>query len=258
MGMATAPGSRRASEPELDPAVAAASERRWRWWATQLGRREPERVAEFGLVAGMGFIGAILALYAFAWLSNAVLGQATLQLDDATLAWLRQFSSPPLDVGARIFSLFGSELVLVAGVVLLVVFGWQQRWGAAVLLVLVTGGAQMLNDVLKELFHRTRPAPVGGFIDAQQFSFPSGHAMVSAAFYFLLAYLVWRLVPGWFWRAVLVGALIMLVLLIGLARLYLGVHYLSDVIAGYLAGFLWTDAVIIGSHLLSVRRRLVP
>jgi membrane-associated phospholipid phosphatase len=220
----------------------------WRTHRTILG------LAAF---AGIGFIGGIVALYAFAWLANAVLGQATQQLDDATLAGLRQFSSPALDVVARIVSLLGSEAVLVAGVVLLGALGWQQRWGAAILLVMVTGGAQLLNDVLKELFHRTRPAPVGGFIEAQQFSFPSGHAMVSAAFYFVLAYLVWRLVRGWR-RAMLVGGLIALVLLIGLARLYLGVHYLSDVIAGYIVGFLWTDAVIIGSHLLTVRRRLIP
>jgi undecaprenyl-diphosphatase len=243
------------STPELDPAVDAASDRQWRRWATQLGTREPERVAEFGLVAGVGFLAAIVALYAFAWLANAVLGQATLQLDDATLASLRQFSSPTLDVLARLVSVLGSEAVMAACLVLLVVFGWQRRWGAAILLVVVTGGAQVLNDVLKELFHRTRPAPVAGFIDAQQFSFPSGHAMVSAAFYFFLAYLVWRLVHG-HWRGLLVAGLLLLVALIGLARLYLGVHYLSDVIAGYIVGFLWTDAVILASHLLGPRLTL--
>jgi undecaprenyl-diphosphatase len=103
---------------------------------------------------------------------------------------------------------------------------------------------------LKVLFHRPRPTPVGGFIDAQQYSFPSGHAMVSAAFYFFIAYLAWRLMKGR-WRIVLVVGLVLLVLLIGLSRLYLQAHYLSDVIAGYLAGFLWTDAVILGARALS-------
>lgn len=248
--MATARRTR--SRRRLDPTVDAASDRNWQRWATQLGHRDPERVAAFGLVAGIGFLAAIVALFAFAWLANQMLGQATLQLDDATLSYLRQYSSPTLDVVARLLSLMGSEVVSAVGVVLLAVFAWQRRWGAAVLLVVVTGGAQLLNDVLKELFHRTRPAPVGGFIAAQEFSFPSGHAMVSAAFYFFLAYLVWRLVHGW-QRGLLVGGLILLVLLIGLARLYLGVHYLSDVLAGYIVGFLWTDTVIIASHLLVAR-----
>jgi undecaprenyl-diphosphatase len=243
------------AKQQLDPAVDATSERQWRRWATQLGYYDQQRVAAFGVVAGIGFVAAIVALSTFAWLANEVLGQATLQLDDATLADLRNFSSPGLDVLATIVSLFGSEVVAGVGLVLLVVFGWQRRWGAAVLLVVVTGGAQLLNDILKELFHRTRPEPLGGLIDAQQFSFPSGHAMVSAAFYFFLAYLVWRLVHGW-QRGLLAAGLIVLVMLIGLARLYLGVHYLSDVIAGYVAGFLWTDAVILASQLLTLRLTL--
>jgi undecaprenyl-diphosphatase len=118
----------------------------------------------------------------------------------------------------------------------------------------VTVGAQLLNDVLKQAFHRARPTPLQGLIEAQQFSFPSGHAMVSAAFYLFVAYLAWRLLRGR-WRGVLVAGLILLVLLIGLARLYLQAHYLSDVIAGYFAGLLWTDTVIIGGRVLTIRRR---
>ncbi len=114
-------------------------------------------------------------------------------------------------------------------------------------------GAQLLNNVLKDLFQRTRPAPVAGLIPAQAFSFPSGHAMVAAAFYLFLAYLGWRLLRGWR-QVAFTGTLLALILAIGLARLYLGVHYLTDVVAGYLAGFLWTDAVIIGGHLLGRRR----
>ena len=101
------------------------------------------------------------------------------------------------------------------------------------------------------------PGVIGviGLITAQQFSFPSGHAMVSVAFYFYLAYLAWGYVHG-LWRAALVGGLILLVLLIGLSRLYLEVHYLSDVVAGYLAGFLWTDALILARQALTSRRRV--
>jgi undecaprenyl-diphosphatase len=76
--------------------------------------------------------------------------------------------------------------------------------------------------------------------------------MVSAAFYFYLAYVCWRLVRG-VWRFVLIAGLVLLVLLIGAARIYLQAHYLSDVIAGYVAGFVWADAIIIGSQLLVTR-----
>jgi undecaprenyl-diphosphatase len=245
------------TSPQTDPRVASGPDRQWEGWAEQV-EAQPERVAGFGLALVLGFVGGLVALAAFAWLAEEVLGRQTQQMDDATLAYLRQFSSPTLDLLALGVSLLGSEVVLLLGVVLLGVFAWQRRWGAFSGLLLVTGGAQVLNDVLKELFHRTRPAPVAGFISAQQFSFPSGHAMVSAAFYFFLAYLAWRLVVGRAWRVVLVSGLVLLVLLIGLARLYLAAHFLSDVIAGYFAGFVWTDAVILGGRFLRLRpRRLI-
>ena len=221
-----------------------------RGWA---GADQPERVAGFGLALVLGFLGGVAALFAFAWISQEVLAQQTQLLDDATLASLRRISSPTLDLVAQGASLLGSEVVIVLGVVLLLVFGCQRRWGVAAGLVLTTGGAQLLNDVLKELFHRTRPAWVAaGWISSQQFSFPSGHAMVAAAFYFFLAYISWRVVRG-VWRPILVVCLVGLVLAIGLARLYLGAHFLSDVIAGYCAGFVWTDAVIVGGRLLTAR-----
>ena len=238
----------------IDPRVASAPDDTWEAWAEEAEAR-PKQVAGFGAALVFGFAAGVAALAAFAWLAEEVLGRQTQQLDDATLAFLRQSTSPTLDRLALGVSMLGSEFVLLLGVVLLACFAWQRRWGAFAGLLLVTGGAQVLNDVLKELFHRTRPAPVAGLISAQQFSFPSGHAMVSAAFYFFLAYLAWRLVVGRAWRGVLVSALVLLVLLIGLARLYLAAHFLSDVLAGYFAGFLWTDAVIVGGRFLRVRQR---
>ena len=216
--------------------------------------REAERVAEFGGIVVAGFVAAVLVLYAFGWLADEVLEQQTATLDSATGQLLQRFSSAPLTLAAQAISLMGSQVVLVATVLLLALFAWQRRWTAALMLVLVIGGAQLLNDLFKEVFQRARPTPVSGFLDAQQFSFPSGHAMVSAAFYFYVAYLTWELVHGW-WRAALVIGLVVLVLLIGVSRVYLEVHYLSDVLAGYLAGFVWTDAVIIGSQVLSLRSR---
>ena len=149
--------------------------------------------------------------------------------------------------------MLGSEVLAVLMVVLMVVFGWKRRWGAVVGLLVTVVGAQMLNNVLKDWFHRTRPAPVEGLIPAQAFSFPSGHAMVAAAFYLFVGYLAWRLLQGRT-RIVCASFLVLIALLIGLSRLYLGVHYLTDVVAGYIAGIAWTDAVIIGGHLLARRR----
>lgn len=243
----------------LEPTVASASAAAWGAWIARAVRSGRARLGASGLAVVLGFALGLAALYVFAELAEGVAEAETQRLDAAALVWLRQFASPTLDVLARAASVLGSEAVAVFLVLLLVLFGRQGRWGAAAGLLVTTAGAQLLNNVLKDLFHRTRPAPVAGLIPAQAFSFPSGHAMVSAAFYLFVAYVGWRLLRGHL-RAVWASAMVLVVLLIGLSRLYLGVHYLTDVVAGYAAGLVWADAVIVGGWLLgrSSRRRAPP
>ena len=239
--------------PGAEPTVAQASPSRWRDWLLDLVRHGKERLAAFGLVLGLGLGAAVLALYLFAVLADEVMEQETIQIDNAVLGALRAAQSPALDRLAFVISAFGAEVLAVLMVVLLILFVWQRRWGAAVGLLVTVVGAQMLNNVLKDWFHRTRPAPLEGLIPAQAFSFPSGHAMVAAAFYLFIGYLAWRILTGRV-RIICAAFLMLIALLIGLSRLYLGVHYLTDVVAGYIAGVAWTDAVIIGGHLLARRR----
>ena len=124
---------------------------------------------------------------------------------------------------------------------------------SAVLLLLATvAGAEALDSVLKSLFQRARPEPLGGWL-GQAYSFPSGHATVAAAFYLFLTYLVWRRLGRVGRIAVVVGATL-LVLLIGISRVYLEAHYPSDVLAGFATGFLWADYVLLGAHLVGRHR----
>ncbi len=237
----------------IDPAVEVAPAEGWRRWAANLGHYDKDRVAGFGGVILAGALIGIVFLYLFVVIADEVLGQETAALDTTAFEFVHRFSSPRMDLAAQAISFMGSEAVLILSVILLALFLWQRRWGAAVMLILISGGVQLLNDILKNTFLRTRPVPVAGIIAAQQYSFPSGHAMVSAAFYFYLAFLCWRLVRG-VWRFVMIAGLVLLVLLIGVSRIYLQAHYLTDVIAGYIAGFVWADAVIIGAQLLATRR----
>jgi membrane-associated phospholipid phosphatase len=239
------------SEHSSEATVRTASPAGWRAWLRWLLSYGRHRLAEFGLTLVLGFVVGAVALGLFAKLAEDVAEQETQQLDLATLHWIQQFRSPTMDLLAQGASLLGSELLVVAGVAVFILFTVQRRWGGAVALILVTGGAQLLNDILKELFQRTRPSPLpGSWIPSQSFSFPSGHAMVAAAFYGFLGYLAWRSLAGGR-RWLVSGALLIVVILIGLSRMYLNVHYLTDVIAGYIAGFIWTDAVIVGTRWLS-------
>ncbi|MFN8533088.1 MAG: phosphatase PAP2 family protein [Dehalococcoidia bacterium] len=204
------------------------------------------------LVAGMA--AGLLSIWAFSWIANGVLERETEALDLAVLSALAVHKSPALDALAWWASAAGNELVFVLLVGLVAWLVLRGRRLLAVELLVVTVGAHLLNSVLKDLFARTRPAPVLAIVPAQAFSFPSGHAMVSAAFYFFVGWLVWSRVHG---RVRLVVAAVTLVVIagIGLSRLYLGVHYLTDVIAGLFAGFLWADAVIVADALAGRRLR---
>ena len=251
---AASQGAGQNPSPASEPVVAQASPAGWRNWLLFLVTYGRERIAALGLTLLLGFGVALASLYAFAELADEVMEAETLQVDNAVLAALRLAQSPFLDRAAWFASALGAEVVAVLLVVLILAFGWQRRWGAVVSLVVTVVGAQLLNNVLKDWFHRTRPAPIDALIPAQAFSFPSGHAMVAAAFYLFVGYLAWRLLAGWL-RIICMALLVLIALLIGVARLYLGVHYLTDVVAGYVAGIAWTETVIIGAHLLGRRGR---
>jgi undecaprenyl-diphosphatase len=239
---------------QADPTLATATPAGWRAWAAHLLTAGSDRLAALGLALVLGFGAGLVTLYSFASLASTVAAGGTERLDFAVLLWLREFQSPTLDSIAWFCSLLGSELLAVFLALLLGLFAMRRRWGAGVALLVVTVGAQLENNLLKDLFQRTRPAPITGLIPAQAFSFPSGHAMVAAAFYAFVAYLSWRLLRGWL-RVACVVALALVVLLIGASRLYLGVHYLTDVVAGFLAGLFWANAVALGGSLLARRRR---
>jgi undecaprenyl-diphosphatase len=103
------------------------------------------------------------------------------------------------------------------------------------------------------MFHRTRPTWDVPLLTARGWSFPSGHAMGSLVAYGMLAYLLVRDPKGRPPRMAIVAGAVTLVLLIGLSRMYLGVHYFSDVVGGYAAGMVWLAACITG---LEVARRM--
>ena len=112
------------------------------------------------------------------------------------------------------------------------------------MLLLGTAGGKLLNTVLKLAYNRPRPSIVEAVTDVYSASFPSGHAMSSMVVFSCVAYLVGRLEPKrsvkytlWIFAAVLIIA-------VGISRMYLGVHYPSDVIAGYAAGLAWLGFVI--------------
>lgn len=209
-----------------------------------------------GLLLSLGLLAAAAALYLFAELAGEVREGDTRRLDESALGLLNRLASPPLTSFMRAVTYLGSnEFLLVAGACALLAFllaGWRR---AAAALAVTMAGAALLNFVLKLAFRRERPSPFFDTPLPESYSFPSGHALLSFCFYGVIAAAVATRLRGRRPRAFVWAAAALLVSLVGLSRLYLGVHYPSDVLAGYAAAFVWVMAVASADRLLQARSR---
>lgn len=217
---------------------------------------EPAPAPLIGLELGVGLILALLAGILFAWLGDEV-REGELQAADQRLRDLvSDAATPGLTRLMVLASVWGSpaRLAVVAAVAVaaFLIRGWPR---GALLIALTLIGAGLLDAGLKLLFGRPRPTALfEQYPSPDSFSFPSGHALFALTFFGGLAVLLWgRLVHPLARLGVVLGALV-LILLIGLSRIYLGVHYPTDVLGGYAAGTVWVAAVALGDR-LAVRRR---
>jgi undecaprenyl-diphosphatase len=203
------------------------------------------------LVIGLGLV--TLAAVAFAQIAQAVVRGQTQAFDNAILRWMGTHGAPWLDTAALEVTALGARVVVYMVVLVASVFLWQSRhhYSAALLWVAVIGSG-LVNTVLKLTFNRPRPDVFPWRTQHVGLaSFPSGHAMTSIVVYGTLAFLIARLAPTrWLRRLVWIVAVLVIVL-VGLSRLYLGVHYPSDVLAGFVIGGAW--AITCGLGMEAVR-----
>ncbi len=136
-------------------------------------------------------------------------------------------------------TLLGKAQVVLSVALLCTVLFWIRKKREYILPFWMTlAGSGAFSLLGKVAFHRQRPPGIGVFTEAS-FSFPSGHATIAAAFYGFIVYYLWRQAQKWNIRLNLLFGGSALILAIGFSRLYLGVHFLSDVLGGYLLGFMW-------------------
>jgi undecaprenyl-diphosphatase len=207
-----------------------------------------------GLVTLVGLGVAVLALFLLGWLADEMLEGETLAFDLRIRAAVHALASPHLTHVFVLVSTFGGPGVLgPLGAVLIAVFAWRRWWRGALLLAVSLGGAGLLDTALKYAFHRTRPAAFFGYPAPASYSFPSGHALFSFCFFTTgAALLAPRLRSPALRRLVWIVAALA-VLAVGFSRIYLGVHYPSDVLAGYAAGLLWSTAIMVGDRVAHAR-----
>jgi len=188
---------------------------------------------------GLALAAAVLSAIAFARIAEDYLTNDPLARWDVTFA--RWLSGERSTVGTDIFrvlTFIGSPAAALAISTIVCVLLYRRRQVVeAALLPAVLGGGELLNLVLKLSFHRPRPEVA--FVHLDTYSFPSGHAMLSTAAYGAFAYLAWSHLHARHARLALIAGTTLLVALICFSRLYLGVHYLSDVLGGAAAGAFW-------------------
>ena len=203
----------------------------------------PSRVREHLLpllltIRVAGFLLAALGLWLFSAIADEILDKESFRFDKEILLTLRELHTPVLDKVMLGFTFLGEPVILL--IMCLVIGTWLLTRGQrsqATILIIAAGGAVALNTLLKVLFGRARPMLWERVVDVGQYSFPSGHAMISMVIFGTIGYLLSSKFP--LWRIGIISLTILLVTGIGLSRLYLGVHWPTDIVAGYAAGLVW-------------------
>ncbi len=204
----------------------------------------------------LGIAAGLLTLV-FYELAEQLLDDELIVFDDTVLYHLQQLTgtSEAVDSVMRGITRLGDGLVQTILCIVIAVGLWLRRnRRAAAMLVACLSGGWLLNYTLKAWFGRERPEQ-DFLVHASGYSFPSGHAMVSICFYGMVGYLTYRFLRGkWRLSWIINVVAVTLALAIGVSRVYLGVHFASDVIAGFSAGGIWLISCIISLKLLRLYR----
>lgn len=206
-----------------------------------------------------GILLAALALRVFAEIAEEVLEKESYAFDTKILLAIKHIHTTLLDQAMMGITFIGDPAVLLVICLGMEIWLLRNRHRAtATTLGVAAVGAIGLNVLLKQLFNRPRPAFWQPLVDVGYYSFPSGHAMVSLVIYGLMGYILATQFPHL--QKLILGFSVILVAAIGFSRLYLGVHWPTDVAAGYAAGLVWLIACILSLKVWrkyrSTRRRL--
>ena len=176
--------------------------------------------------------------------------------DQAVTDYIISFRNPVLTkyfvFVTNVGDLYG--YLIVVGISAIISFLAFKKWRGVVQTVFVLILASISNMMLKRFIDRARPG-IEHLVSVETLSYPSGHAMSAMAFYGFLIYLFVRLKINKILKTAVITLLVFLILSIGISRIYLGVHYPSDIAGGYIAGFIWVVFCILIFNLVEVFRK---
>jgi membrane-associated phospholipid phosphatase len=212
-------------------------------WRDEPAIEHPSPPTKRGVTSlALAFLIALVSLVSFAVLADGIYIQERFGLDALANPFLHAISSPTLDAVMNGITTLGSiPFVTILFIVALVVLLATGRRTDALFLVVAIGGSVAINSILKVFIQRPRPVLPWAHV-LPDYSFPSGHSMNSLVFYVAIAMLIWAHAGQRAGTIAVIGALA-IAIAIGFSRIYLGYHYLTDVVGGFAAGLGWLFAV---------------
>ncbi len=183
---------------------------------------------------------SLLCAIGFGIIALLVSDKKIAQFDNVIVNLVQGLKSPTLTSIMRFFTFIGSGIPVVVVSIIVLFFLYQilHHRRELILFIWIVIGSALLNETLKLVFHRARPT-LHRIVNANGFSFPSGHSMAAFSLYGVLAFLLWRHISTFTGRGILIVCSSAMILMIGVSRIYLGVHYPSDVLGGFLASGCW-------------------
>lgn len=221
-----------------------------------LGRHE--------LAVRLAMLMVVAGVWGFVALADEVVEGDTQSFDNRIILAMRQPDDPATPIGPPWLAEVGRDLTAVGGIAMLVlitgsIVGFHlitQRHRAAGFIILAVGGGLLLSTLLKSLFDRPRPQLVPHLSHVISSSFPSGHSMMAAVVYLTLGSLLAGLTTSKRLRVYYLSLSVIITMLVGISRVYMGVHYPTDVLAGWTAGGVWATLCWMAARMMKNRGKV--
>lgn len=223
-------------------------------------KKRVSREGALGLHFTVGILLLTLATWIFAHLAEDVVNHDPLTITDARFSnWLHIHQTPWLTQALLLVTHIHSTWGITILTLPIAAYLWRRGSRRRIIGVIVTiYGGMLLNVWLKLIFQRARPHFDDPVITLTSYSFPSGHTMAATVFYGVLCTIILARISDWRWRIVTILGAMFMIGLVGFTRIYLGAHYLSDVIGAMLEGAAWLTICLTAFETFRRRRRLRP
>ncbi|MFF3023739.1 phosphatase PAP2 family protein [Gottfriedia sp. NPDC057948] len=193
----------------------------------------------------IAFLISLLSLFGFGLMALLVSNHSIYHFDSTVINLIQGLESPVITSFMKIITFLGSSvfIILLSISILYFLYKVLNHRSELILFIAALIGSNILCVLLKLFFHRARP-DLHRLIEISGYSFPSGHATNAMTVYGILTFILWRNIRTKSGRSLLIITSLIMILLIGISRIYLGVHFPSDVIAGYFTGGFWISTAI--------------